>query len=86
MYSKLVQKYINSLVYYHNTCSLQTEVNEVLGKRTAVTKEDLEKLQYTEQVKLIFDFNSIPNDCEHAISSVYDHIYVIANHFKVRMH
>ena len=26
-------------------------MNKVLGKRTAVTKEDLEKLQYTEQVK-----------------------------------
>lgn len=26
------------------------EVNEVLGERTTLTKEDLEKLQYTEQV------------------------------------
>ena len=31
-------------------CRLQAEVEEVLGGRTEVTNEDLEKLQYTEQV------------------------------------
>ena len=36
--------------YLIDQYSLQAEVKEVLGKRTAVTKEDLEKLQYTEQV------------------------------------
>ena len=29
---------------------LTAEINEVLGDRTAVTAEDVEKLQYTEQV------------------------------------
>jgi hypothetical protein len=39
------------MVYmYVCTCRLESEVSEVLGDRDYVTMEDLEKLQYTEQV------------------------------------
>ncbi len=34
----------------HILCRVQLEVDEVLGTRGEVTEEDLEKLQYTEQV------------------------------------
>ena len=34
----------------NSCCRLQAEVEEVLEGRTEVTHEDLEKLQYTEQV------------------------------------
>ena len=38
-------------IYYKNVSfRLQAEVEEVLEGRTEVTYEDLEKLQYTEQV------------------------------------
>ena len=32
------------------TCRLESEVSDVLGDKDYVTMEDLEKLQYTEQV------------------------------------
>ncbi len=39
-------------LYFQKQCitRLQAEVDEVLEGRTEVTSEDLEKLQYTEQV------------------------------------
>ncbi len=42
---------IQLLLYtYINTYRLQDEVKEVLNGATTVTKENLQKLQYTEQV------------------------------------
>ena len=35
------------------TCRLESEVSDVLGDKDYVTMEDLEKLQYTEQVNEI---------------------------------
>ena len=32
------------------TCRVQSEADEVLGTKTYVSAEDLERLQYTEQV------------------------------------
>ena len=38
-------------------CRLQAEVEEVLEGRTEVTNEDLEKLQYTEQVNYNYNIH-----------------------------
>ncbi len=38
-------------------CRLQAEVEEVLEERTEVTNEDLEKLQYTEQVNYNYNIH-----------------------------
>ena len=38
---------------------VQMEVDEVLGKKSEVTEEDLEKLQFTEQVVLVLAIRSL---------------------------
>ena len=35
---------------------LMAEIDEVLGKRSKITLEDIEKLKYTEQVNYIFNY------------------------------
>ena len=45
------------------SCRLQAEVEEVLEGRTKVTYEDLEKLQYTEQVSY-----KTESKCMHALA------------------
>ena len=38
---------------FFSACRLQSEVDEVLGNKESVSAEDLEKLQYTEQVLIL---------------------------------
>ena len=38
---------------FFSACRFQSEVDEVLGKKESVSAEDLEKLQYTEQVLIL---------------------------------
>ena len=37
---------------YYTLCRLEAEISEVLGNKTYVGEEELEKMQYTEQVCL----------------------------------
>ena len=47
-------KIFNLLWKWKHICRLQQEIEEVLGDRTVVTSDDLDKLQYTEQVNEYF--------------------------------
>ena len=52
-----------ALAFLHSfLCRLEAEVSEVLGNKTYVGEEELEKLQYTEQVCLE-DLASYLSDC-----------------------
>ena len=51
--SKLPATTIPGLFILHSSlCRLEAEISEVLGRETHVGEEELEKLQYTEQVCL----------------------------------
>ena len=40
------------IILHQSLCRLEAEIGEVLGNKTYVGEEELEKLQYTEQVGL----------------------------------
>ena len=56
-----VMSYLPSFVICNQTplVRVQMEVDEVLGKKNEVTEEDLDKLQFTEQVVLVFTFSNL---------------------------
>ena len=41
---------VMALSNFFSACRFQSEVNEVLGNKEGVSADDLEKLQYTDQV------------------------------------
>ena len=61
---------------------LQSEVDEVLGNKESVSAEDLEKLQYTEQVHVCNKCNTVSECCMHAhplIELVYPYTQLFNN-------
>ena len=52
------------VLYLHSSLHhrLEAEISEVLGNKTYVGEEELEKLQYTEQVCLVLYYRSIHVD------------------------
>ena len=53
VYSTCVYRATNLILYVNSSlCRLEAEIGEVLGNKTYLGEEELEKLQYTEQVDL----------------------------------